>query len=886
MPRLKGPVPQVQAKEGPMPQLVKKRRSGWALLAVGALVASILAVGTTPVAAVERNADQQAQWRVCLGPAMADQGFADVSMDSVHYDNINCLKYYGITTGRTEDSFAPDSNVTRSQMALFLARSADAAGIVLGEFVDQGFVDVNVDDTERANAINRMVSARIMFGDTNSSFDPPSNTHFAPTDHVTRWEMAMFLFAFLDHALDSVLVDQLPDSIEGNDDGVGGIEINARDGVGDRVDDYFLDAERQTPAHVAARIGAVYELGVTTGTNDMVGEAGTFEPNGLVTREQMASFIMRALGHTNLRPAGLTAQHTPTQTQVSVRDADFDPIVDERVEVFYSNFSDHAFDSSGECDESFVGDYAPSFNPCEMDRGDELTDDFGNVTYPFGSELSNTLSIVCSQPPETGGTAGSYTLTVDAPSSIAQFSAWAWRGDLYEDVDSRTELFEVEPANAVSTGAEATYAVVSGGPEELGDGYEHIKMGETLIYKVQLSAPVLLPDGSQSGKYTPAAPSAGENYGFSVTVVKHYQALGTDNVPNAEFPFAISLASEQTRLPGAFYPDSSGAFEVRVNNRDPVLAGPSRDNRDVQVQIIVSALLGNDLSLVDSTTGTAIPADGNGTESGTLDADLTTNPPTPVRVVSGAARFSDNDPAAAVVSIEPETTLRLLAETGRNSLSVSVLDQYNNAFRPPIGGYSVNVDPSSIADNTDTADVDESAGTMVAIRTFGKGSHGYTYGGGSTPSVETIGVTADLMDLTAAGNATTEAEDTATATVFWAGVGSVMRQITAQRVYLADASQRLIAIEVTGNDGEPIAYQYGDEDRFVVEGEVVSFEQFEAIISAKASDVHLTGPDGDRTVTADNATLEWDDYRRSGLNRRPTTDATWRLEQLACGEGA
>ena len=70
-----------------------------------------------------------------------------------------------------------------------------------------------------------------------------------------------------------------------------------------------------------------------------------------------------------------------------------------------------------------------------------------------------------------------------------------------------------------------------------------------------------------------------------------------------------------------------------------------------------------------------------------------------------------------------------------------------------------------------------------------------------------------------------------------------------------------------------------------MEGEVVSFEQFEAIISAKMSEVHLAGPDGDRVATADNATLEWDDYRRTGFNRRPTTDATWRLDELACGEG-
>ncbi len=853
------------------------------MLAAGALIASILAVaGASPAGGAERNADQQSQWKACLGPALAASDFSDVAMDSVHYDNINCLAYYGITKGKTADTFNPGGNVTRSQMALFLARAADVAGIDLGESMDMGFTDLGGSEPERVAAINQLVGAGIMFGDTNSSFDPPSTTHFAPSDHVTRWEMAMFLFAFLDHALDSVFIDQLPESVDG--DGVGAIEINDHDGdgVGVEVDDYFRDAERQTPAHIADQIGAIYELGVTTGTNGMVGEAGTFDPNGLVTRAQMASFIMRAMGHTNLRPAGLTAQHTSSETQVSVRNADFEPVVDARVEVFYSNFADHAFDNSGECVGHFVGHYAPSFAACEIDRGDERTNDFGNHVFPFGTQLSNTLSIMCSQAPNTGGTAGSYTLTVDAPSSIAMFTAWAWQGDLYDEVDGTTRLFEVEPANAVSSGVEASHAVVSGGPEELGDGFEHLKMGEVLSYKVQLSAPArnaageVIPD-----KYVPAPPSAGENYGFSVTVIKHYQGVGTDNVPNAEFPFAITLASEQTRLPGVFYPDSSGSFNVPVHNRDPVAAGPNRDNRDVQVQIVVSALPGNELTLVDSTTGTAIPSGGNGTESGLLAADATTNPPTPARVVSAAARFSDNDPAAALVSIEPETTLKVLAETDRNSVSVSVLDQYKNAFRPPTAGYSVTVDPSSITDDAATTDVDESAGTMVAIRSFGRGSYGYRYGGGSTPSIENIVVAADLMSLTAAGNATTANTSAATARVYWAGLGSIVRQTTAEPVYIADASQRLIAIE--GETGQPIAYAYGDEDKFVVEGEVVSFEQFEAIISAKASDVSLAGPDEDPTATADNATLEWDDYRRSGISRRPTTDATWRLDNLACG---
>ena len=132
------------------------------MLAVGALVASILAVGTTPAAATSRKPDFEAQWKACLGPALADHDFSDVSEsgNASHYANINCLAYYGITKGRTADTFAPGANVTRSQMALFLARAADVADIDLGEAVDQGFTDLNADDTERVDAINRVVGGR------------------------------------------------------------------------------------------------------------------------------------------------------------------------------------------------------------------------------------------------------------------------------------------------------------------------------------------------------------------------------------------------------------------------------------------------------------------------------------------------------------------------------------------------------------------------------------------------------------------------------------------------------------------------------------------------------------------------------------------------------
>ena len=104
-----------------MPQLVKKRRSGWAVLAAGALIASLLAVGSGPAAAVEieggeddpANPSHSTDHSACVGDATGAFGFTDVSDDSVHYDAINCLAYYGVTVGKTADTYAPGDDVSQ-----------------------------------------------------------------------------------------------------------------------------------------------------------------------------------------------------------------------------------------------------------------------------------------------------------------------------------------------------------------------------------------------------------------------------------------------------------------------------------------------------------------------------------------------------------------------------------------------------------------------------------------------------------------------------------------------------------------------------------------------------------------------------------------------------
>ena len=763
MPRLKGPVPQVQAKEGPMPQLVKKRRSGWAVLAAGAMVASILAVGATPAAATERKPDQEAQWKACLGPAMVDQGFTDVSMsgNATHYANINCLAYYGITVGRTAEEYAPGANVTRSQMALFLNRAADAAGIDLGDAEDQGFTDVNRGDTERADAIDRVVGAGIMFGDTETSFDPPSTTVFAPTDHVTRWEMAMFLFAFLDLALDSVLIDELPTAIDG--DGVGHVELNSTDGEdGTRPDDYFRDARRETPAHVDDRISALYELGVTTGANNMVGEQGTYNPNGLVTRAQMASFIMRTMGHTNLRPEGLTSQSTDNDTQVSMRAAGFIPIGDMRTEVFTTNFPDDAFNANGACIGRFVQPQEPGFAACEIDYGDRLTDgDSGNAFWPgVGLARGNRLVIVCGAAPGTpmrGAPAEDhlYQFMAGSRGSDTDYTIYAWSSSIGDEATSDA-LFKSVPANVLTQLTEAEKFIVTGdgsGSEAAPPGSQtdpgihhpdgpHFKMGETVTFTVQL----LDEDGD------PVGPAPGENNLFEVKVDTFlesrssgttetspgaglpvdplsrsadltgevYAGLDYPDVPDrtslpdplnihsrddvvdvtASFPTGVADL-DFTRTRSVLEPDSSGQFTVTVSYRDPTRL---INNRDALIQVEITAIPGNGLEARAGTTPRG-------------EAVVTLN-----SVQLPDVRFSDNAPIATSVDASA-ADYRLRSPNNRNSISASVLDQYGALYRG--GEYEIvasDVDHNTPAVNNDFPN-------PFAVSRSGRRSLGYNHTG-------------------------------------------------------------------------------------------------------------------------------------------------------------
>ena len=208
MPRLKGPVPQVQAKEGPMPQLVKKRRSGWAVLAVGALIASLFAVGASPTGAAEIKAgdDNKAEaskgpdYSACVGDAEDDAGFSDLPDDEAFGNAINCMAYYGITAGSTTTTYSPGDDVHRWQMALFLYNAAGVAGVDLsGMTDDQGLSDLDGLNAFAQDRINAVVEAGIMSA---------SDDAFSPNDPMTRAAMAVSLVALVRKADDGSLFNK------------------------------------------------------------------------------------------------------------------------------------------------------------------------------------------------------------------------------------------------------------------------------------------------------------------------------------------------------------------------------------------------------------------------------------------------------------------------------------------------------------------------------------------------------------------------------------------------------------------------------------------------------------------------------------------------------
>ena len=662
-----------------MPQLVKKRRSGWAVLAVGALVASILAVVAGPVsgqqpisrdASPNNNPDWGASWSSCVGAAGShDAMFSDVDEDNVHADAIGCIAYYGVTVGKGDGTYAPSENVSAFQMRLFVQRAADAMGAD-GEAVLSG---VTLSDT------------------------------------VTRLEMAQLMFG---------LVNDIDDGVRyhpSNND----IEFRDANGVWHVVDDFFADARAQVPTAESQLVGAAYELGITRGTRMDGTRISTpdsvFDPFEPVSRAQMASFIARTMDHSNLRPAGLAMQrNTRGETLISLRDADFAPIENEPIDVFSALYPDDAFDEDdGECELLFVKDETPSHDVCLIDIGDQLTDDEGNVEFELSSD-KDPIEVTC----------GTSTHVFSSASGSESTTFWAWTGSPGDELNEDTARATLEDVARPVGRAGPDYARLSGG---LPTDDELAKMGETVTFTVQLRSDTNGRDGTTLDDDAAVGPDRTRNvYLLQIERYQVTRVAGTDSDYGDEADIAAGRIRSGTAsiagglfedAPGdwilgpqvgaAYYtpafPNADGEFTVVLENPDYHAA---TNNTDVGVRFTLRPFgPSNDLldanTLSDDKLHTNIVIESstnsvghNGSASRTVFG---------TDVVSGGVIFSDDPSDPHSATAESESYRIISGSRTPNTVTVKVVDQYGDPQRSV--DISVNSDLDVIDRNaTDPAD--------------------------------------------------------------------------------------------------------------------------------------------------------------------------------------
>lgn len=206
-------------------------------------------------------------------PSDGAPAYSDVPESSFAYDDSRCLREKGISDAG--DTYRPGDDMTRSEMAAFMANAYAALKGMEAPIESHMFTDVagdpNAEDIARISPNGLMITTGT------------SDTTYSPNDPVIRSHMALFL-------------TRLYKAVSGMDAPVGGDT-----GFGDIGG---LNAEQQ------AAIASLKHLGVTTGTSST-----TYSPGRNVTREEMASFVARMFRVIDaMTPAVTGVEVTPSGT--------------------------------------------------------------------------------------------------------------------------------------------------------------------------------------------------------------------------------------------------------------------------------------------------------------------------------------------------------------------------------------------------------------------------------------------------------------------------------------------------------------------------------------------------------------------------------------------
>ncbi len=526
-----------------------KRRVG-VLTAVAVLAALVPTLATSTASAapltVAANPASSSTYAACPASAnIPSAGFTDTTSTDV-----DCIAYYGITTGVTATTYEPTASVPRWQMALYLTRTATETGTTLGSGADQGFTDISGKSAEIQTAINQLKQLGVTNGTT--------ATTYSPDDNVTREQMAMFVERLLAETAvgpNGAAVSS-PDALTTN------ISLDATDADAYNYTD--IDGTVTFEGHNA--IEELYNLGVPGDLKTVT----TFSPNAAITRAEMATWLTNALGHTNLRPAGINIQlsktsgwgNTAPTASVTYRDAAFDAVSGQVIDIFsWQNSTavgnDAYVNAAGQCKTNTnVLIQGNSLTRCYVDTGDPSTNSSGNIDL------------------------GAVTIA-----NVYTTSFWAWTaaaGTTYDtDTDYGTDVSTVDATSTALAGLFTVTCDVSNYASDVGDAApfldaKQVAHGSTVTVTMQMASATL-----NNGSY--AAVAQPDN---SITVTH------TISNPNAATLASVSATTVAT--------DASGTATYSFTQADPNVDGTSINDAadDVSHHIVFT-----DVAAENATTG-------------------------------------------------------------------------------------------------------------------------------------------------------------------------------------------------------------------------------------------------------------------------------------------
>ncbi|SVC90612.1 uncharacterized protein METZ01_LOCUS343466, partial [marine metagenome] len=214
--------------------------------------------------------------KTCPGTSAPAAGFTDTTATDV-----DCIKMYGITTGKTATTYDPSGTISRQDMARFIHRMFVPTGMAAaGATAIPAFTDMPP-GADAVAAINALASHGITTGTT--------ATTFSPDDLVTRDQMALFMFRF------AQLVRPYDNSAAVSP----GLTMSIATGAYNYSDIATQSFEAMEAIIGLYNLGALGEACVAAPVDTTATCGTTYRPTENITRLEMAQMLVGVLNHTN-----------------------------------------------------------------------------------------------------------------------------------------------------------------------------------------------------------------------------------------------------------------------------------------------------------------------------------------------------------------------------------------------------------------------------------------------------------------------------------------------------------------------------------------------------------------------------------------------------------